>query len=89
MDYLGFPEMVIILVIALLLFGARALPAMGRGIGDGIRRFVHERKPQPWTFTEFPFRNRSRGKLNLDYIVVPVVLLAFLAVLLRLIQIFS
>jgi sec-independent protein translocase protein TatA len=36
---LGGPEIVIILVVALLLFGPRRLPEMGRSIGQAIREF--------------------------------------------------
>jgi sec-independent protein translocase protein TatA len=36
---LGVPEMLIILVIVILIFGANRLPEIGRGIGKGIRNF--------------------------------------------------
>jgi len=36
---LGLPEMVIILFIVILIFGANRLPDIGRGIGRGIRNF--------------------------------------------------
>ena len=36
---LGFPEMAIILVLALLLFGAGKLPEIGSGIGKAIKGF--------------------------------------------------
>lgn len=32
-------EIVLILVVVLLLFGAKRLPEMGRALGDGIREF--------------------------------------------------
>jgi sec-independent protein translocase protein TatA len=35
----GLPEMLIILVIVILIFGANRLPEIGRGIGKGIRNF--------------------------------------------------
>jgi sec-independent protein translocase protein TatA len=35
----GIPELVVILIIFLLLFGASRLPELGRGIGKGIRNF--------------------------------------------------
>jgi sec-independent protein translocase protein TatA len=34
---LGIPELLIILVIVILIFGANRLPEIGRGIGRGIR----------------------------------------------------
>jgi sec-independent protein translocase protein TatA len=35
----GFPELIIILLIIILIFGASRLPEIGRGIGRGIRNF--------------------------------------------------
>lgn len=39
MGSLGLPEMLIILAIVILIFGANRLPEIGRGIGKGIRNF--------------------------------------------------
>ena len=36
---LGMQELVIILVIALVIFGGKKIPELGRGLGDGIRQF--------------------------------------------------
>ncbi len=36
---LGFGELVVILVIVLVLFGANKLPQLGEGLGEGIRSF--------------------------------------------------
>jgi len=36
---LGLQELVIILVIVFFLFGAKRLPEMGKGIGEGIKNF--------------------------------------------------
>lgn len=36
---LGPTELIIILVIILVIFGARRLPELGRGLGRGIRNF--------------------------------------------------
>jgi sec-independent protein translocase protein TatA len=36
---IGVPELLIILVIVLLLFGARRLPEVARGLGSGMREF--------------------------------------------------
>lgn len=36
---LGIPELLIILFIVVLIFGASRLPELGRGIGRGIRNF--------------------------------------------------
>jgi len=39
MGRLGIPELVIILFIVILIFGASRLPEIGKGIGRGIRNF--------------------------------------------------
>ena len=39
MGSLGFPELIVILVIIIMIFGANRLPEIGRGIGKGIRNF--------------------------------------------------
>jgi sec-independent protein translocase protein TatA len=39
MGSIGLPEMVVILLIVILIFGAGRLPDIGRGIGKGIRNF--------------------------------------------------
>jgi sec-independent protein translocase protein TatA len=36
---LGFPELIIIFLIIMVLFGATRLPQIGRGLGEGIRNF--------------------------------------------------
>jgi len=39
MGSLGFPELLLILIITLLVFGGKRLPEMARGLGAGIRDF--------------------------------------------------
>ena len=39
MGRLGFPELVVIVFIIIMIFGANRLPEIGRGIGKGIRNF--------------------------------------------------
>jgi sec-independent protein translocase protein TatA len=39
MGSLGVPELIIILIIIIMIFGANRLPEIGRGIGKGIRNF--------------------------------------------------
>jgi len=36
---LGLPEIALILVILILIFGANRIPELGRGLGEGIRNF--------------------------------------------------
>lgn len=35
----GLPELLIILVIVIIIFGAGKLPQLGRGLGEGIKNF--------------------------------------------------
>jgi len=44
---LGFPELMVVLVIVIVLFGANRLPQIGKGIGEGIRNFKHGFKEPP------------------------------------------
>ncbi len=39
MGEIGFPELLVILVIALLVFGGKRLPEVARGLGEAIREF--------------------------------------------------
>jgi sec-independent protein translocase protein TatA len=39
MGHIGFQELVIILIIVLVLFGAKRIPEVGRSLGKGIREF--------------------------------------------------
>jgi sec-independent protein translocase protein TatA len=39
MGSIGLPEVLVILLIVILIFGASRLPEIGRGIGKGIRNF--------------------------------------------------
>ncbi|MFZ7113226.1 MAG: Sec-independent protein translocase subunit TatA/TatB [Desulfatiglandales bacterium] len=41
---LGTTELIIIAVIVLLLFGAKRLPEIGKGVGGAIREFKHVKK---------------------------------------------
>ena len=44
MGRIGLPELVIILTIIILIFGANRLPEIGRGIGKGIKNFKDANK---------------------------------------------
>lgn len=43
----GFGEMLILFGVIVLLFGAKKLPGLARGLGEGIRNFKGELKPPP------------------------------------------
>ena len=44
---IGIPELLIILAIIIVIFGASRLPEIGRGIGKGIRNFKEATKEGP------------------------------------------
>ena len=49
---LGVPELLLILLIVIIIFGANKLPQLGRGLGEGMRNFRESIKtggeqPQP------------------------------------------
>ena len=69
----GFTEMLMLLVIVLVLFGARRVPEIGASIGKGIREFKRNisdvdrqiREPEPETRTEriaAPEREPAAGR---------------------------
>ena len=46
---LGTPELLLILVIVVLLFGGARIPSLMRGLGEGIRNFKDGMRDQPNT----------------------------------------
>ncbi|MBN1627552.1 MAG: twin-arginine translocase TatA/TatE family subunit [Deltaproteobacteria bacterium] len=44
---IGMPELIIILIIILIIFGAGKLPEIGAGIGKGIKNFKKATKTKP------------------------------------------
>jgi len=44
---LGMPELLIILAIILIIFGAGKLPEIGRGLGKGIKNFKESTSEKP------------------------------------------
>lgn len=41
---IGFPELVVILVVAVLLFGGKKIPEVAKGLGEGIKNFKNAMK---------------------------------------------
>lgn len=52
---LGPLELILIVVVIALIFGAKKLPELGRGVGQGIREFKKEVKDDP-SITDVPSR---------------------------------
>ena len=44
---IGMPELIIIMIIFLIIFGAGKLPEIGSGIGQGIRNFKKATREKP------------------------------------------
>ena len=44
MRSIGFPELLVILGVAVLLFGGKKIPEVAKGLGEGIRNFKHALK---------------------------------------------
>ena len=44
MGRIGMPELLVILIIVMVIFGANKLPGLGRGIGAAIKNFKDEMK---------------------------------------------
>ena len=47
MGDIGFPELIIIVLIILIVFGAGKLPEVGSAVGKGIKAFRDAQKDQP------------------------------------------
>jgi len=43
---LGMPEMMVILVVAVLLFGGKKIPEVAKGLGEGIKNFKNALKSE-------------------------------------------
>ena len=44
LESIGMPELLVILVLAVLLFGSSKIPELAKGLGEGIRNFKESMK---------------------------------------------
>jgi sec-independent protein translocase protein TatA len=44
LESIGLPELLVILVLAVLLFGSSKIPELAKGLGEGIRNFKESMK---------------------------------------------
>jgi sec-independent protein translocase protein TatA len=61
MGPIGFPELVIIFVVALIVFGPRKLPELGRSLGKGLAEFKRASNELQRTLDE-EIRNEEQQK---------------------------
>ena len=59
---IGMPELLIILLVVLLLFGAKKLPELARGLGKGIREFKDATKHVEDEFKELEKDEKEEKK---------------------------
>ena len=59
---IGLPELMVILVVAVLLFGGKKIPEVAKGLGEGIRNFKDSLKGDR-TANRPTTRSRHRGFL--------------------------
>jgi len=55
-------HLVVILLVALLLFGPKRLPELGKGIGDGLRALKESMKPHDQTKPEAKSESKPENK---------------------------
>ena len=58
-SFIGFPELIVLVIVLLLIFGPKRLPEIGRSLGKGMREFKdsvtgHEEPAKPAELTATP-----------------------------------
>ena len=59
---IGLPELLLIFLIVLIVFGAGKLPQLGKGIGEGIRNFRGALKGDETPKQDTPKNDESKGR---------------------------
>jgi sec-independent protein translocase protein TatA len=59
---LGLPELLVILLIVIIIFGANKLPQLGRGLGQGMRNFKDSLKEGASTPSNPPPSDQNKPK---------------------------
>jgi TatA/E family protein of Tat protein translocase len=70
------PDLIIILMIVLLLFGAKKLPKFARGLGEAIRQFREARRQ--WMGSEAKPEDKESLVILLNRLLVPIAIIIFL-----------
>jgi TatA/E family protein of Tat protein translocase len=71
MGPLGFPELIIIFVVALIVFGPRKLPELGRSLGKGLSEFKRASNELRTTLDD-EIRNEDRPAATTATLPAPV-----------------
>ena len=61
---LGFPEILLILVIVILIFGSSRIPELGRGLGEGIRNFKKSIRGEEPEDDKKKVRHQARSRVR-------------------------
>jgi sec-independent protein translocase protein TatA len=67
MGNLGFPELLIIMVVVLLLFGAKRIPEIAGSMGKGIKEFrknINEATREVTSETQTPLESDTQSRLT-------------------------
>ena len=62
MPNLGLPELLVILVIVVLVFGAGKIPQLGKGLGEGIKNFKNAMRDGQSTDSKDASKNDGTDK---------------------------
>lgn len=64
MPNLGAPELIILLLVVLMVFGVGRLPEVGKALGQGLREFRHAARREPDPPSEAALCSNCRAELR-------------------------